>query len=102
MPPPPPPEGVEALKAEGAAEHSATLRQQMERHRDDPKCASCHARMDPLGFSLENFDGIGAWRLAENGEPLDASGRLPGGESFQVAPIYTLAGGKIARVDFVK
>ena len=83
MPPPPPPEGVEALKAEGDANHSATLRQKMERHRDDPRCASCHARMDPLGFSLENFDGIGAWRTAENGETLDSGGMLPGGESFQ-------------------
>jgi Protein of unknown function (DUF1592)/Protein of unknown function (DUF1588)/Protein of unknown function (DUF1585)/Protein of unknown function (DUF1587)/Protein of unknown function (DUF1595)/Planctomycete cytochrome C len=83
MPPPPPPEGVEALKAEESAGHSATLRRQMEQHRDNPRCAMCHARMDPLGFSLENFDGIGAWRTNENGEPLDSGGMLPGGESFQ-------------------
>ena len=83
MPPPPPPEGVEGLKAEGGADRSATLRQKMERHRDAPNCASCHARMDPLGFGLENFDGIGAWRSTENGEPIDASGTLPSGESFQ-------------------
>ncbi len=83
MPPPPPPEGVEGLKGEGSAGRSATLRQRMERHRDDPKCASCHARMDPLGFALENFDGIGAWRSAEDGEPIDASGMLPGGEPFR-------------------
>jgi hypothetical protein len=82
MPPPPPPEGVEALKAEEAAGRSVTLRQRMERHRADPKCASCHARMDPLGFALESFDGIGAWRSAEGGEPIDESAALPGGESF--------------------
>ena len=86
MPPPPPPGGVEGLKAEGNAERSATLRRKMERHRDDPNCASCHARMDPLGFGLENFDGIGAWRSAEDGEPLDVSGMLPGGESFRGPP----------------
>jgi mono/diheme cytochrome c family protein len=82
MPPPPPPEGVEALKPEQTGGRTATLRQRMERHRVDPKCASCHARMDPLGFALESFDGIGGWRSAEGGEPIDDSATLPGGESF--------------------
>ena len=83
MPPPPPPEGVEGLAAEHDADRHATLRQKLERHRADPTCASCHARMDPLGFGLENFDGIGAWRSTEGGGPLDVAGTLPGGESFR-------------------
>ncbi len=83
MPPPPPPDGVEGLKPGAAADRPETLRRAMERHRADPACASCHARMDPLGFGLENFDGIGAWRTAEGGEPVDASGALPGGGSFR-------------------
>ena len=82
MPPPPPPGGVEGLGAEGGAMPPGTLRERMERHRADPGCASCHARMDPLGFSLENFDAIGAWRTEGDGKPLDVSGTLPGGESF--------------------
>jgi len=58
------------------------VRQQLERHRADPTCASCHKRMDPLGFGLENFDGIGAWRTADGTVPIDASGTLPDGRSF--------------------
>ena len=79
MPPPPPPDGVEGLKADGAAGHPGTLRQEMERHRSDPRCASCHSRMDPLGFGLEDFDGIGARRSAEGGSSRSTSpGRSPG------------------------
>jgi mono/diheme cytochrome c family protein len=83
MPPPPPPEGVEGLNGEEAAGRSSTLRQKLERHRENPKCASCHDRMDPPGFALESFDGIGARRTSEQGEPIDDSGKLPGGESFR-------------------
>ena len=83
MPPPPPPEGVEGLKAEGGGDRPATVRQELERHRDDPRCASCHARMDPLGFALEGFDGIGARRSADIGRPLDVRGTLPGGETVE-------------------
>ncbi len=61
-PPSPPPSGVEALKEGKGHGHAGTLRQRMERHRTDPACASCHRRMDPLGFGLENFDAIGGWR----------------------------------------
>jgi Protein of unknown function (DUF1592)/Protein of unknown function (DUF1588)/Protein of unknown function (DUF1585)/Protein of unknown function (DUF1595)/Protein of unknown function (DUF1587) len=82
LPPLPPPEGVEGLKAVDGASPSGTIRQQMERHRRDPACASCHARMDPIGFGLENFDAIGAWRTLDDGQPIDSSGTLPGGESF--------------------
>jgi hypothetical protein len=64
-PPPPPPPNVPELKTDQGQAASGTLRQQMEQHRADPVCASCHARMDPIGFGLENFDGIGRWRDAE-------------------------------------
>jgi hypothetical protein len=61
---------------------TGTLRQQMEQHRVDPNCAGCHARMDPIGFGLENFDAIGAWRDKEGTNSIDASGRLVSGDSF--------------------
>ncbi len=80
--PPPPPPGVPPLKEDKADVAGASLRQRMERHRADPTCASCHAQMDPIGFSLENFDGIGAWRERDGAFPIDASGKLPAGESF--------------------
>ena len=63
-PPPPPPPVIPELKNDGQPV-AGTLRQQMEEHHADPVCASCHARMDPIGFGLENFDGIGRWRDAE-------------------------------------
>ena len=59
------------------------MRERMEVHRTSPVCASCHVRMDPLGFSLENFDGIGAWRTTEGGTAIDASSTLPAGTSFE-------------------
>ena len=65
------------------AGQSETLRQRLERHRDDPNCASCHARMDPLGFALEEFDGIGARRSSDDGGPIDPSGTLPGYGTFR-------------------
>src|SRR5262249_28912413 len=60
-----------------------TLRERMERHRTDPNCASCHGRMDPLGFALENFDALGAWRTYDDSHAIDASGRLPTGREFR-------------------
>jgi hypothetical protein len=80
-PPPPPPPDVEELK-EGN-ELKGTLRQQMEQHRKNPTCASCHQRMDPLGFGFENFDAIGAWRSKEGRHDIDASGVLPDGSAFK-------------------
>jgi hypothetical protein len=77
---PPPPPGVEGLIDE--PDETATLRERLEVHRADPACAGCHSLIDPLGFGLENFDGIGAWREDENGLPLDSSGELPGGIAF--------------------
>jgi len=59
------------------------MRQQMEKHRANPMCASCHVRMDPLGFALENYDAIGQWRTRDAGQPVDASGSMPDGKSFR-------------------
>ncbi len=81
-PPPDPPAGTPRLD-EATVGASASLRQQMEAHRTNPTCAACHAKMDPLGFGLENYDGIGAWRTKDAKFPVDASGVLPDGRSFQ-------------------
>jgi hypothetical protein len=54
----------------------------MEQHRSNPSCASCHNRLDPPGFGLENYDAVGAWRDKDGSSPIDASGKLPSGESF--------------------
>ena len=85
QPPPPPPPNVPPLSEGTEAAASASLRERMEKHRQDPLCASCHAQMDPIGFSLENYDGIGGWRDRDGTFPIDASGRLPGGEQFSGA-----------------
>jgi hypothetical protein len=84
-PPPPPPPVVPPLKNDGQPV-GGTLRHQMEEHRANPTCASCHARMDPIGFGLENFDAIGAWRDKEGDFAIDSSGKLVSGESFKGAP----------------
>lgn len=80
-PPPPPPPDVPELKEE-RGKLVGTLRQRMEQHRSNPDCATCHAKMDPLGFGLENFNAIGAWRDTDNDQPIDASGELPDGRAF--------------------
>src|SRR5262245_1979503 len=80
-PPPAPPPGVPPLEETKA--NGGTLRQQMEEHRKNPVCSSCHSRMDPLGFGLENFDAIGGWRTQDGKLPVDASGDLPDGRSFR-------------------
>jgi mono/diheme cytochrome c family protein len=80
-PPPEPPPDVPNLK-ESEIGTSASMREQLELHRKDPTCASCHRRMDPLGFGLENFDAIGAWRTSDGKFPIDATGTLPDGRSF--------------------
>ncbi len=79
-PPPPPPPDVPELKEEAAL--TGSLRERMEQHRSNPACAVCHSRMDPLGFGLENYDGIGGWRTKDGQFDIDPSGKLPGGESF--------------------
>jgi hypothetical protein len=80
-PPPDPPAGVPALD-EKAVGQTASLRQQMEAHRANPTCASCHRRMDPLGFGLENYDAIGAWRAMDGKFAIDPKGELPDGRIF--------------------
>ncbi|PYV07416.1 MAG: hypothetical protein DMG07_28970, partial [Acidobacteria bacterium] len=81
-PPPPPPPDVPNLKEE-AIGSAASLREQLEKHRSNPTCASCHSRMDVLGFGLENYDAIGAWRAREGKFRVNASGTLPGGKRFR-------------------
>jgi hypothetical protein len=80
-PPPAPPPDVPPLDEE-AVGSAASLRQQLEKHRSDAVCASCHTKMDGLGFGLENYDAIGKWRTMDGKFPVDVSGTLPGGQSF--------------------
>jgi hypothetical protein len=82
-PPPPPPPNVPELKDAGGEKLTGTLRQRMEQHRADPACAACHQLMDPLGFGLENYDAVGAWRTKDGDTAVDAGGELPGGKSFR-------------------
>lgn len=80
-PPPPAPANVPPLE-ETKVDKNAPLRVRLEQHRQNPDCAGCHAKIDPVGFALENFDAIGAWRVAENGQPIDTSSVLPGGRKL--------------------
>jgi Protein of unknown function (DUF1588)/Protein of unknown function (DUF1585)/Protein of unknown function (DUF1592) len=81
-PPPPPPPNVPDLD-ETASSEGLSIRERLVKHRANPACASCHARMDPYGFGLENFDAIGRWRTREaDGQAIDASAALPDGTSF--------------------
>jgi mono/diheme cytochrome c family protein len=84
-PPPPPPNNVPSLRDRGEDGRILSVREQMEMHRKSPACSGCHARMDPLGFALENFDAIGRWRTTSgaNDSPVDASGVLPDGTKFE-------------------
>jgi len=88
LPVPPPPGDVPQLQGAGEGEKPKTLREQMALHRVSPTCASCHKVMDPVGFALENFDVVGAWRTEEPGGPIDASGQLADGR--QVDGVVTL------------
>jgi len=81
-PPPPPPPNVPPLGENKGTGKVLSLRERMEQHRANPVCASCHARMDPLGFALENFDATGQWRAQENGKSVDSSAVLPDGTKF--------------------
>jgi mono/diheme cytochrome c family protein len=96
MPPPPPPPNIPALP-EGAAAKVKTMRQQMEAHRANPSCAACHRMLDPLGFALENFDAVGAWRVRDAGAVIDASGRLMDGT--EVTGVVTLREALLERPD---
>jgi Protein of unknown function (DUF1592)/Protein of unknown function (DUF1588)/Protein of unknown function (DUF1587)/Protein of unknown function (DUF1585)/Protein of unknown function (DUF1595)/Planctomycete cytochrome C len=78
-PPPPPPPEVPPFPDNTSGQKPLSVRERMERHRDNPACASCHKIMDPLGFALENFDAVGRWRLRDEGDAIDASGQLADG-----------------------
>ena len=98
-PPPPAPPNVPELKDTVL---TGTLRQRMEQHRENPSCASCHERMDPIGFGFEHFDGIGARRTKDGEFDIDASGRLVSGESFDGASALTRVLVKKKREEFVR
>jgi len=76
VPPTPPPPNVPALQESSADGKPRSLRERMERHRADAVCAGCHKIMDPIGFALENFDGVGHWRTTDEGATIDPSGTL--------------------------
>ncbi len=80
--PPPPPPGVENLADDPQISEDMTMRERFEAHSEDPQCVTCHRVMDPIGFGMEHYDGVGSWRDLDNGKPVDASGELPGGLSF--------------------
>lgn len=75
--PPAAPPGVPTLEQSTEGSQAKTLRERMEVHSIDPTCNACHRVMDPIGFGMENYDGVGAWRDTDNGEPVDSSGQLP-------------------------
>ena len=77
-----PPADAGTLPGNAGQTSGTTLREELEQHRRNPSCATCHDKIDPLGFGLENFDAIGRFRIKENGKPIDASGQLPNGTSF--------------------
>jgi hypothetical protein len=85
-PPPPPPAMVKSLPTDDRIRNGLTFRERLEQHRKKAECAACHARLDPLGFGLENYDVIGRWRDRIQEKPVDASGKLTTGEDF-VGPV---------------
>jgi hypothetical protein len=84
-PPPPPPDVPTLVETNKATGKALTMREAMAQHRANPMCASCHGRMDPLGFAFENFDAVGRWRTVSADVPVDASGVLPDGTKFDGA-----------------
>jgi hypothetical protein len=85
-PPPPPPPNAGTLKEEKRkGKEPVSFREQLARHAGDASCAGCHKKMDPLGFALDNYDAVGAWRVSSVDNPLDTSGLLPTGEKFNGA-----------------
>jgi Protein of unknown function (DUF1592)/Protein of unknown function (DUF1588)/Protein of unknown function (DUF1587)/Protein of unknown function (DUF1585)/Protein of unknown function (DUF1595)/Ca-dependent carbohydrate-binding module xylan-binding/Planctomycete cytochrome C len=84
-PPPPPPPNVPALEGAKNIDPNLPYKKRLEIHRDNPDCAGCHAKIDPLGFALENFDAIGAFRTMDGNSPVDAAGKLPNGTEFNGA-----------------
>jgi hypothetical protein len=83
LPPPPPPMTPPPLKESEGLGKATSVRERLAEHRANPTCAACHQLMDPVGFSLENYDAVGRWRTAEEGNPIDAAGSLPDGTKFE-------------------
>lgn len=81
-PAPPPPANVPALEDQEVISEKLTIRERLNKHRENAACASCHNLMDPVGFALENFDAVGRWREKDSGQPVDVSGGLPDGSRF--------------------
>jgi Protein of unknown function (DUF1592)/Protein of unknown function (DUF1588)/Protein of unknown function (DUF1587)/Protein of unknown function (DUF1585)/Protein of unknown function (DUF1595) len=94
---PPPPPNVPSLKENEEDQKPRTMREQMAEHRTNPACASCHKIMDPVGFAMENFDAVGAWRVREAGVPIDATGQL--GDGTKVDGVVTLREALLSRPD---
>ncbi len=84
-PPPPPPDAGKLPEERKKGEAPRSFREQMAQHARQAECAACHAKIDPLGYGLENYDAVGRWRTESGGRPLDATGKLPGGETFNGA-----------------
>ncbi|MDE0484360.1 MAG: DUF1592 domain-containing protein [Candidatus Poribacteria bacterium] len=82
-PPPPPPPDVPELEEDHDAITGTTLRERLEQHREDPACANCHAKMDPIGFAMENYNAIGKFRTKDGEQDIDTAGQLPDGTSFE-------------------
>jgi hypothetical protein len=99
--PPPPPANVPQLEETVANSAALPLRAQLELHRTNQTCASCHATMDPIGLGLENFDAIGRWRTTDAGAPINASGVLPDGKKFD-GPLELLGLLQEREEDFVR
>jgi len=83
VPPPPPPAAVPALKEDHRIDSALSMRAKMAEHRANPACAGCHKLMDPIGFSMENYDAVGRWRTTDEGKALDVAGSLPDGSTFE-------------------
>lgn len=83
VPPPPPPVTPPPLREHNGVGKAVSMRERMAEHRDNPACSGCHKLMDPVGFSLENYDAVGRWRIAEEGKAIDAAGSLPDGSNFE-------------------
>jgi hypothetical protein len=94
-PVPPPPPDVPALKGNQDGQRPRTMREQMAEHRANPACASCHKTMDAIGFAMENFDAVGAWRTRDSGLPIDATGQLADGA--KVDGVVTLRDALVSR-----
>jgi len=94
-PVPPPPPDVPPLKGDQEGQKPRTMREQMAEHRANPACANCHKAMDSIGFAMENFDAVGAWRARDAGQPIDASGELSDGT--KINGVVTLRNALLSR-----